>query len=176
MKLRLAIPIAVFAVLLPLLIFGLTRDPSKVPSPLIDEPAPDFELPGVLDPGRTVSNADYAGETVLLNVWATWCVGCRQEHAFLLALAERNEIPIYGLNWRDERDAAARWLVELGDPYVASGFDGDGRVAIDWGVYGAPETFLIGSDGTVLHKHVSPLTEDVWEEQFVPMIEAAKGN
>ncbi len=176
MKLRLAIPIAVFAVLLPLLIFGLTRDPSKVPSPLIDEPAPDFELPGVLDPGRTVSNADYAGETVLLNVWATWCVGCRQEHAFLLALAERNEIPIYGLNWRDERDAAVRWLVELGDPYVASGFDGDGRVAIDWGVYGAPETFLIGSDGTVLHKHVSPLTEDVWEEQFVPMIEAAKGN
>lgn len=176
MKLRLVIPIAVFAVLIPLLIFGLSRDPSKLPSPLINKPAPEFELPGVLDPGRTVSSADYAGETVLVNVWATWCVGCRQEHAFLLALAERNEIPIYGLNWRDERDAAARWLVELGNPYVASGFDGDGSVAIDWGVYRAPETFLIGSDGKVLYKHLSPLTEEVWEEQFVPMIDAAKGN
>jgi cytochrome c biogenesis protein CcmG/thiol:disulfide interchange protein DsbE len=175
MKLRFLLPIAVFAVLVPLLIFGLSRDPSRVPSPLIGKPAPQFELPEVLDPGRRVGSADYAGRMALVNVWATWCAGCREEHDFLLTLAEREEIPIYGLNWRDERTAAARWLSEFGNPYVASGFDRDGSVGIDWGVYGAPETFLIGPDGTVLHKHVSPLTEQVWQRDFVPLIHPAKG-
>jgi cytochrome c biogenesis protein CcmG/thiol:disulfide interchange protein DsbE len=176
MKMRFLFPIAVFAILIPLLIFGLNRDPSRVPSPLIGKPAPQFELPGVLDPERRVSSTDYAGRVALVNVWATWCAGCREEHAFLLALAAREEIPIYGLNWRDDRTAAAQWLAEFGNPYVVSAFDGDGSVGIDWGVYGAPETFLVGADGTVLHKHVSPLTEEIWERDFVPLIDAAKGS
>lgn len=174
MKLRFVAPIAIFAALVPLLIFGLNRDPSVVPSPFIGKPAPEFELQGLTDASRTVSSADYAGEFALVNVWATWCVGCRHEHAFLLTLAARNEIPIYGLNWRDRREEAVQWLAELGNPYVATGYDADGSVGIDWGVYGAPETFLIGPDGTVLHKHMSPLTEEIWQRDFVPMINAAK--
>jgi cytochrome c biogenesis protein CcmG/thiol:disulfide interchange protein DsbE len=103
-------------------------------------------------------------------------VGCRHEHDFLLTLAAREDIPIYGLNWRDDRDAALLWLRQLGDPYAASAYDADGTVGIDWGVYGAPETFLIGPDGTVLHKHLSPLTEEIWQRDFVPKIEAVRGN
>jgi cytochrome c biogenesis protein CcmG, thiol:disulfide interchange protein DsbE len=174
MKLRYLAPIAAFAILVPLLIFGLGGKPSQVPSPYIGKPAPRFTLPDLEDPERTVGSADYAGGFALVNVWATWCAGCRHEHAFLLTLAERGEIPIYGLNWRDQHEAALRWLGDLGDPYVATGFDADGRVGIDWGVYGAPETFLIGPDGTVLHKHVSPLTEEIWREEFLPKIEAAR--
>lgn len=175
MKLRYLAPIAVFAILVPLLIFGLQRNPSRVPSPFIDKPAPDFTLPGLMDPTRTVSSADYAGDFALVNIWATWCVGCREEHAFLLTLAERGDMPIYGLNWQDRREPAVRWLTELGNPYVATGYDPDGSVGIDWGAYGAPETFLIGPDGKVLHKHVSPLTEEIWQRDFVPRIKAAKG-
>ena len=125
------------------------------------------------DPLQTVGSADYAGEFALVNVWATWCVGCRQEHDFLLKLSRENAIPIYGLNWRDRREDALKWLQQLGDPYVSSAFDGDGRVGIDWGVYGAPETFLISADGTVLYKHISPLTQAVWEAEFLPKIQAA---
>jgi cytochrome c biogenesis protein CcmG/thiol:disulfide interchange protein DsbE len=175
MRLRYLAPVLAFAVLLPVLIFGLSRDPSELPSPYIGKPAPTFELPSVLDPERTVSSRDYAGRYALVNVWATWCVGCRHEHDFLLELAERDEVPIYGLNWRDERSEAARWLTQLGDPYVASAYDADGSVGIDWGVYGAPETFLIGPDGTVLHKHLSPLTEEIWQRDFVPKIAALPG-
>ncbi|HLT92513.1 MAG TPA: DsbE family thiol:disulfide interchange protein [Woeseiaceae bacterium] len=170
MKLRFLAPVLVFAVLVPLLIFGLSRNPAELPSPYIGKPAPVFTLPDLEDPSRTVSSDDYAGRYALVNVWATWCTGCREEHGFLLTLAERGEVPIYGLNWRDDGAAARRWLAELGDPYVATGFDPDGRVGIDWGVYGAPETFLIGPDGTVLHRHVSPLTEAVWQRDFVPLI------
>lgn len=176
MKLRYLAPVASFAILIPLLIFGLSRNPTQVPSPFVGKPAPEFRLPGLEDPDRTVGSADYAGEFALVNVWATWCVGCRQEHGFLLELAGRGEIPIYGLNWRDRREEALRWLGDLGDPYVATGYDADGSAGIDWGVYGAPETFLIGPDGTVLHKHVSPLTEAVWQRDFVPRIEAARAD
>ncbi len=164
------LPVAAFIVLLGFLMFGLTRDPNELPSPYIGKPAPDFSLPSLLEPEQTVSPSDYAGDMALINVWATWCVGCRQEHGFLLELARRDTIPIYGLNWRDNRDEAIRWLRELGDPYVASGYDGDGRVGIDWGVYGAPETFLVDSDGTVLHKHLGPLSDAIWARDFVPLI------
>lgn len=175
MRLRYLAPVLAFVVLLPVLIFGLSRDPSELPSPYIGRPAPTFELPNVMNPEETVSSHDYAGEVALVNVWATWCVGCRHEHDFLLELAERGEVPIYGLNWRDDRNEAVRWLTQLGDPYVASAYDADGSVGIDWGVYGAPETFLIGPDGTVLHKHLSPLTEEIWQRDFVPKIAAAQG-
>ncbi|MEX2125795.1 MAG: DsbE family thiol:disulfide interchange protein [Woeseia sp.] len=176
MKLRYVLPIAALVIMLPIFLFGLMRDPSELPSPLLNKPAPEFELPSVQDPQVTVSSSDYAGQFALVNVWATWCVGCRHEHDFLLTLAGRNEVPIYGLNWRDDREAALGWLEQLGNPYVASAYDADGTVGIDWGVYGAPETFLIGPDGTVLHKHLSPLTEEIWQQDFLPRINAARGD
>jgi cytochrome c biogenesis protein CcmG, thiol:disulfide interchange protein DsbE len=176
MTLRFLAPVAIFAILIPLFIFGLQRDPSELPSPYIGNPAPAFSLPTLQDPDKIVGSDDYEGQLALVNVWATWCVGCRQEHAFLMELAERGEVPIYGLNWRDQRADALEWLYALGDPYVASGFDADGRVGIDWGVYGAPETFLIGRNGTVLYKHISPLTEEIWQQQFRPLIDAERGS
>ena len=172
---RYLVPLILVAVMIPVFIIGLNRDPSEVPSPFLNKPAPEFELPRLKDPGLTVGSADYAGQMVLVNVWATWCAGCRQEHDYLLKLASENDIPIYGLNWRDQRSKALSWLSQLGDPYIASGFDEDGRVGIDWGVYGAPETFLISADGIVLYKHLSPLTEAVWQREFRPRILAAKG-
>lgn len=167
-------PVIAFGVMIPVFIIGLNRNPNEIPSPLIDAPAPRFELPSLLQPGETVGSEDYAGQVALLNVWATWCVGCRQEHEYLMELSRESDVPIYGLNWRDQHDAAVRWLEQLGDPYVATAYDGDGRVGIDWGVYGAPETFLIAPDGTVVHKHISPMTEDVWTYEFLPRIEALR--
>lgn len=152
--------------------FGLFNDPRKLPSPFLGEQAPVFELPSLTEPERLVGSNDYAGKMALVNVWATWCAGCRQEHDFLLRLATKGTIPIYGINWRDNRPDALSWLRQLGDPYEYSAFDEDGRVGIDWGVYGAPETFLINVDGIVLHKHLGPLTAAIWEQDFVPLIEA----
>ena len=167
-------PLIMVAIMIPVFLVGLNRDPTEVPSPLLNKPAPEFELPSLKDPARTVGSADYAGQMTLLNIWATWCVGCRQEHDYLLKLASETDIPIYGLNWRDHRGDALAWLRQLGDPYVASAFDEDARVGIDWGVYGAPETFLISPDGIVLYKHIRPLTEAVWLSEFQPRILAAK--
>ncbi len=168
--------IIAFAILLVIFALGLERDPRKLPSALLDKPAPEYELPRVRDPLSTVGSADYAGQMVLVNIWATWCVGCRQEHEYLLELSARNEIPIYGIDWRDQRQEALKWLNDLGDPYVASAYDEDGRVGIDWGVYGAPETFLVSRDGNVLYKHVGPLDESVWQDKFVPIIEAQEAS
>lgn len=171
---RYLIPLVAFLVLIPIFVIGLGRDPGELPSPFIGKPAPDFSLPTVLDPQKSVGSNDFAGKAALVNVWATWCVGCRQEHEFLLSLMRTGEIPIYGINWRDDRAEATRWLQQLGNPYVASGDDRDGAVGIDWGVYGAPETFLVASDGTVLHKHLGPLTRAAWESDFVPLLEPAE--
>ena len=172
---RFLIPLVLVAVMIPVFVIGLNRDPSEIPSPLLMKPAPEFELPSLKDPGQNVGSTDYKGRLALLNVWATWCVGCRQEHDYLLRLANEIDIPLYGLNWRDRREDAVSWLQQLGDPYEASAYDEDGRVGIDWGVYGAPETFLINADGVVLYKHISPLTEEVWQKEFQPRILAAKG-
>lgn len=168
-------PLILVAIMIPVFILGLNRDPSEVPSPLINKAAPQFELPALKQPDRMVGSADYEGQLALLNVWATWCVGCRQEHEYLMQLSAEIDVPIYGLNWRDRRDPALVWLQQLGDPYVASAYDEDGRVGIDWGVYGAPETFLIDEDGVILHKHISPMTEQVWQRDFLPRINAARG-
>lgn len=173
---RYLLPIAVFAVFIPIFLIGLNRDPSELPSPFLGKPAPEFTLPTLADPTVTLASTDYAGKLVLINVWATWCGGCRQEHAFLMRLAENKEIPIFGLNWRDRRGDARRWLVELGNPYVETGFDGDGRVGIDWGVYGAPETFLIAPNGNVIYKHLGPLNDTVWQREFVPRITDITGD
>lgn len=155
--------IVVFSIMLP-------RDPSELPSTYIDKDAPTFDLPRLRDAAARVSSDDYSGGFALVNVWATWCPGCRDEHGFLMELAATGQIPIYGINWRDQRPDALRWLGQFGDPYVASGFDEDGRVAVDWGVYGAPETFLISPEGVVLHKHLGPLTPEIWQTDFVPLL------
>lgn len=173
--LRYLIPAGLFVVLIGFFAVGLNRDKETIPSPLIGKPAPQFDLPTVEDPSRRVGSQDFTGKMYVLNVWATWCVGCRQEHEALLEIASRGEVPLVGLNWKDDLDLAQRWLRELGNPYVASGFDAEGRVAIDWGVYGAPETFLIDSSGKVLFKHIAPITIEIWERDFVPLIRAAKG-
>jgi cytochrome c biogenesis protein CcmG/thiol:disulfide interchange protein DsbE len=138
---------------------------------LLGKPAPIFELPRVDDPSQKVSNRDFAGKPYVLNVWGTWCVGCRQEHDALLEIAKRGEVPLIGLDWNDNLTIAQQWLRELGNPYVVSAFDGDGRVAIDWGVYGAPETFLVDANGIIVQKYVGPLNIDIWERDFVPLIE-----
>ena len=171
--LRYLTPVIIFLLILGVLMNGLGKDPSLLPSPLLEKPAPLFELPSVTDPTKTVGSANYANKMVLVNVWATWCVGCRQEHGFLMQLAASGTIPIYGLNWRDNLPEAQRFLQQLGDPYVDSAFDEDGRVGINWGVYGAPETFLVGADGTVLFKQLGPLSPGLWEQNFVPLIDAA---
>lgn len=168
-------PIVVVVIMIGVFMKGLTQDPTILPSPYIGKAAPEFDLPQLEDASRRLRKQDMLGEVVLFNVWATWCVGCRQEHAFLLELAQNEVIPIFGLNWRDRGEDAQRWLQQLGDPYIASAYDGDGRVGIDWGVYGAPETFLLGKDGTVLYKFLGPLNPQVWQLEFEPRIRAAKG-
>jgi len=171
---RYLIPIVAFALLVIVFTIGLDRDPTFVPSPLIGKPVPAFELPRLNFPNQSFTDADLRGQVSVLNVWATWCSGCRQEHATLIQIAARGEVPIYGLNWKDDADLAKEWLETLGNPYVATGFDGDGRVAIDWGVYGAPETFLIDANGTILYRYISPLSMKTWEREFLPRIIAAR--
>lgn len=169
---RYLIPVGLFGVLLVFFFVGLGRDKETLPSPLIGKPAPVFELPSLEDPARTISNRSFEGRMYLMNVWGSWCVGCRQEHDALMEIASRNEVPILGLNWNDQREQGLRWLRQLGNPYVANAFDHEGRVAIDFGVYGAPETFLIDAQGQIIFKHVAPITIEIWERDFVPLIQA----
>jgi cytochrome c biogenesis protein CcmG/thiol:disulfide interchange protein DsbE len=171
---RYLLPVIAFAIMVPIFVVGLGRNKNEIPSPLLENQAPQYELPALSDPTRTVGSNTYAGQVALVNVWATWCVGCRAEHDYLLELEKRDIVPIFGLNWRDQREPALRWLAQLGDPYMETAYDEDGRIGIDWGVYGAPETFLIGADGTVLYKHIAPMNERVWQEEFMPRIEAAR--
>ena len=174
---RFIAPLVVFGLLVAVFIKGLDpeRDLNELPSPFLGKEAPQFDLPRVRIPEERVSSEDYAGELALVNFWATWCVGCRQEHDFLMELSRTIDVPIYGIDWRDQRGPAIQWLDALGDPYVASGYDEDATTGINWGVYGAPETFLISSDGTVLHKHLGPLNRQIWESDFEPLIEAERG-
>jgi cytochrome c biogenesis protein CcmG, thiol:disulfide interchange protein DsbE len=172
--LRFIIPALLFAVLIGFFFAGLKKDPSLVPSPLIDRPAPPLRLPELGRPGAVFDNAALAGKPYLVNVWATWCGACREEHATLMAIAAQSEVTVVGLDWKDEEAAAQRWLAALGNPYDHVGFDGDGRVAIDWGVYGAPETFLVGADGKVKVKRIGAMTADIWQTEFLPLLGGAK--
>ena len=172
---RYMLPGLLFSILVLFFWMGLSLDPGEVPSPLVGKPGPTFEVPDLHSPGEVVNNASMAGQPALLNVWATWCAACRAEHDTLLALANSNTIPIYGLNYKDEREPAIRWLKQLGDPYAAVAFDPDGMVGLDWGVYGAPETFLLDPEGTIVYKHIAPLSMAVWNKEFVPRIEAMQG-
>ncbi len=174
-SLKYLLPGLVFALLLVIFYRGLFLNPREVPSPLIGKPAPVFELESLADPAQAFATKDMFGKPAVLNVWATWCAGCRQEHGFLMQLARSGEVPIYGLNYRDERAPALQWLKRLGDPYVRTAYDPDGMGSLDWGVYGAPETFLLSPEGTVVHKHLGPLTAEVWAEDFRPRIQAMQG-
>ena len=171
------LPFAAFVALVVLFAFGLNpkRDIHALPSPLIGKPAPEFTLTDVLDASRTVSNSTFKGQIYLLNVWGTWCVECRVEHEQLLAISRQHVVPIIGLDYMDDREKAKQFLEQLGNPYTAVAFDADSRTTIDWGVYGAPETFLVDAQGRVIFKFVSPMTQEVWEKEFLPRIAAARG-
>lgn len=145
-------------------------DVREIQSPLIGKRAPAFRLPSVTDGSQWVDSRDLSGKTHLVNVWGTWCAACREEHAALLAIARREGVPIIGLDWKDEPATAREFLAALGNPYAAVAADRDGRVAIDWGVYGAPETFLISADGRVLTKQVGPMTPEIWQARFLPLL------
>ncbi len=161
---RVVLPLVIFLMIVGFLAAGLYRDPRLVPSPLIGKPAPAFSLSALRDADRQLTLADLKGQPVLLNVWATWCAACRAEHPLLMELAHRREIAIYGLNYRDDRKAAIAWLGQLGDPYRANIYDPQGILALDLGVYGAPETFVLDAQGIITYKHVGVLTPDVWRD------------
>ena len=170
------LPFAAFVGLVVLFAFGLnpSRDIHALPSPLIGKPAPAFALTDVLDPARTVSTSALKGQIYVLNVWGTWCAACREEQQALLSIAQQHAVPIIGLDYMDRREKAKQWLEQLGNPYTAVGFDTDGRTAIDWGVYGAPETFLVDGQGRIIYKFISPMTESIWQREFLPRIAAAR--
>jgi cytochrome c biogenesis protein CcmG/thiol:disulfide interchange protein DsbE len=170
-RLRFLIPLALFIVLAGFLLRGLFLNPREVPSPLINKPAPQFSLAQLAQPDRPFGPQDMKGQVWLLNVWASWCVACRQEHPLLVELAKRKAVPIVGLNYKDKPDAATGWLAQFGDPYDLSVKDRDGRVGIDYGVYGVPETFLIDKAGVIRFKQIGPITEEVWTKKMQPLIE-----
>ena len=170
--LRFGIPLAVFVLLVFFLGRGLWRDPREVPSALIDKAAPAFTLGLLGQSGKQFSPAEYRGKVWLLNVWGSWCVSCQVEHPALLKLAKMNVVPIVGFDWKDKSDVAVNWMAQQGgDPYVISVTDLDGRVAIDYGVYGAPETFVIDKEGVIRHKHIGPLDDKVLADKLLPLIQ-----
>jgi cytochrome c biogenesis protein CcmG/thiol:disulfide interchange protein DsbE len=170
MNKKLLIPFAVFVVLCGFLFVGLFRDPREVPSPLIDKPAPTFTLKQLEAPDKTLGTADMKGQVWLLNVYASWCVACREEHPLLVELGKQKIVPIIGLNYKDEPAAGIRWLQQNGDPYNLSVVDRDGAVGIDYGVYGVPETFLIDKNGVIRYKQIGPITVDALEKKILPLV------
>ena len=173
--LKFLLPLAVFLGLVGFLAAGLKLDPKEVPSPLINKPAPAFALARLDDPGITVRRDDMLGKVWMLNVWASWCVACREEHALLVEFSKQKLLPIYGLNYKDERKAGLGWLAKFGNPYDASITDLDGRVGIDYGVYGVPETFIIDREGVVRFKQIGPLTPQALEERIAPLVRKLNG-
>jgi cytochrome c biogenesis protein CcmG/thiol:disulfide interchange protein DsbE len=163
------IPLALFIALVGFLFIGLRRDPHEIPSPLINKPAPAFQLPQLHEPTKTFSAQEMRGKVWLLNFWGTWCIACREEHPMLVEYAKSGVLPIYGVDYKDERAAGLRWLEEFGNPYALTAFDSDGRVSIDYGVYGAPESYLIDRNGVIRFKQIGPITEDVWQRQILPL-------
>ncbi|WP_251864065.1 DsbE family thiol:disulfide interchange protein [Achromobacter sp. Marseille-Q4962] len=171
---RTLLPLAVFLALALLLGMGLSRDPRAVPSALIDHPAPPIGLPLLQAPEQRLEVQSLRGQVWLLNVWASWCEPCRQELPVLRDLGQRAGIPIYGLNYKDDPRAAAEWLRRNGNPYRASASDTDGRVGIEYGVYGVPETFLIDGNGRIRYKQLGVITPGIWEKRLLPIIEALR--
>jgi len=173
--LKFLLPMGIFLVLVVFLGIGLRLDPKEVPSPLIGKPAPAFALARLDKPEQKISRDDLLGKVWMLNVWASWCVACRQEHPLLVEFAKANILPIYGLNYKDKPDAGRKWLADFGNPYTASLSDLDGRVGIDFGVYGVPETFIIDRQGMVRFKHIGPVTPEVLRTQIEPLVRKLNG-
>jgi cytochrome c biogenesis protein CcmG, thiol:disulfide interchange protein DsbE len=167
---RFLLPLLIFVVLVGFLAFGLKLKPSEVPSPLIGKPAPAFNVAQLQAAEKTFSPSNMKGQVWLLNVWASWCVSCREEHPLLVELARKKIVPVVGLNYKDQREAGISWLSEHGDPYLLSVFDLDGRVGIDYGVYGVPETFVIDKQGLIRYKHIGPVTVQALETKILPKI------
>jgi cytochrome c biogenesis protein CcmG/thiol:disulfide interchange protein DsbE len=174
-SLRFILPLAIFAVLVGFLAAGLKLDPREVPSPLIGKPAPAFALARLDDASKTVRREDMLGKVWMLNVWASWCAACRDEHPHLVAFARTKQMPIYGLNYKDTRNDGLAWLARFGDPYDASLFDQDGRVGIDFGVYGVPETFIIDKQGVIRFKQIGPVTPAIIQTRIVPLLKELNG-
>jgi len=170
MKLKLLIPLGAFLLLAVFLFIGLGLNPREVPSPLIDKPAPPFKLAKLDQPAESLSRDDMKGKVWLLNVWASWCVACRQEHPLLVELSKQKVVPIIGLDYKDQRPDAINWLAKFGDPYDLSVSDMDGRVGIDYGVYGVPETFVIDKNGMIRFKQIGPVTPEVLRERILPLV------
>jgi len=168
--LRYLLPLALFAAIVLFLGAGLGLNPSEVPSPLIGKPAPAFKLTRLDDASQTLGRDDMLGKVWMLNVWASWCAPCREEHPLVVDIARRQLVPVYGLNYKDNPVAAKGWLANLGNPYRATLVDADGRVGIDFGVYGVPETFIIDRLGIVRLKHTGPLTPEVVRERIEPLL------
>jgi cytochrome c biogenesis protein CcmG/thiol:disulfide interchange protein DsbE len=168
---RFLIPFAVFLVLVAFLAVGLNLNPREVPSPLIGKPAPAFQLSQLHEQGKVLGKQDMLGQVWLLNVWASWCVSCREEHPVLVELAKRKLVPIYGLNYKDTRSEALGWLGQFGNPYTMSIVDADGRVGINYGVYGVPETFVIDKAGVIRYKQIGPVTPEALKDKILPLVQ-----
>ncbi|WP_461482135.1 DsbE family thiol:disulfide interchange protein [Porticoccus sp.] len=167
-RLKLFIPLLVFVVLAVFLMNGLKRDPNAMPSALIDRPVPAFSLPVSGGEARLVDQGIFLGQPALLNVWATWCISCRVEHPYLNKLAGQG-VRIIGLNYKDDRAAADKWLAEKGNPYQINVIDADGRLGLDLGVFGAPETYVVDRNGMIRYKHVGVIDDRVWKQKILPL-------
>lgn len=175
-KARYAIPLAIFGAIAAFFAIGLGLNPREVPSPLVGKPVPQFELPPVKGRSLRLSAQDLKGEVSIVNIFASWCLPCREEHPLLLALKAERIAPIHGINYKDKPEDAARWLDALRDPYTRTGADLDGRVGIDWGVYGVPETFVIDRHGRIAYKHVGAITPEVMAKKLKPLLAKLKAN
>ncbi|TXF11135.1 DsbE family thiol:disulfide interchange protein [Pelomicrobium methylotrophicum] len=172
---RYLLPLGIFVVVAVFLFIGLGLNPREVPSPLVGKPAPEIGLAQLQDPQKIFRTTDFQGQVWLLNVWASWCVSCREEHPLLLEVARSGIVPIVGLNYKDRRQEALAWLERYGNPYTLSVMDSEGRVGIDYGVYGVPETFVIDRHGVIRYKHIGPLTAESWQKKMLPLIKELKG-
>jgi cytochrome c biogenesis protein CcmG/thiol:disulfide interchange protein DsbE len=167
---RFLLPLGLFAVVLGFLAAGLTLNPREVPSPLIGKAAPDFSLPQLHEPLKLFSPKDLTGQVWLLNVWASWCSGCKEEHPVLMQLAQKGSVPVYGMDYKDQRSEALTWLKRQGNPYPFSAMDEAGRIGIDYGVYGVPETFVIDKKGVIRYKQIGPLDQETLDRKVLPLV------
>jgi len=174
MKAKFLIPLLLFIVLVGFLAVGLNRDPHEVPSPLINKPAPAFEIAQLAQANKTFSPASMKGQVWILNVWASWCVACREEHPVLVELGKSGQVPLIGLDYKDKREDALAMLERQGNPYVLSAFDANGRVGIDYGVYGVPETYVIDQAGVIRFKHIGPITPQILNQKIYPLLTELK--
>ena len=171
MKARLLLPLGIFVILVVFLAVGLRLDPREVPSPLVDKPAPEFSAPSLMEPERIIRKQDMLGKVWMLNVFASWCVACREEHPLMVAYSHTpGAAPVIGLNYKDKRGDGKAWLGQLGNPYTDIVFDADGRIGINYGVYGVPETFIIDKAGVIRYKQIGPITPEALRDKIEPLL------